>query len=336
MKKLKRAFTLAELLLCIGIIGIVSAMGMVITKHTTEKAYQLYYYTGYINLYNAIADAKANNIESIKDIMQHAENLLKEPEKIANSDFEFNIANNDLPFLSYKAVINNPDIFRSDVDSSLNENNGGTNIQQASPTFNLLDPSDITFKLPGASKKPDESDKPDESKTPDEPKTPELTDPEIERHVFTGANNGIMYAYNVTSATTGGIFIKMAIPVPKTRTNNGYEEETLYFSNDAKGYLIPISPAEGSTAPNLQERKDLLPAYIDDGNVGRNNSINYGSYKDAYCSINPSYTINNWPTEYKITVIIDCTTDTFTDIRPVVSGKQTNGMLKIANPQKVR
>lgn len=59
MKLSKLGFTMAELLLCIAIIGIVSAMGMTITKKGTEKAYNLYYYTAYVNAYNAIADAVA-------------------------------------------------------------------------------------------------------------------------------------------------------------------------------------------------------------------------------------------------------------------------------------
>ncbi len=65
MKLSKLGFTMAELLLCIAIIGIVSAMGMTITKKGTEKAYNLYYYTGYVNMYNAIADAVATGESSL-------------------------------------------------------------------------------------------------------------------------------------------------------------------------------------------------------------------------------------------------------------------------------
>ena len=65
MKLSKLGFTMAELLLCIAIIGIVSAMGMTITKKGTEKAYNLFYYTGYVNAYNAIADAVAGGDTSM-------------------------------------------------------------------------------------------------------------------------------------------------------------------------------------------------------------------------------------------------------------------------------
>ncbi len=54
MKKFEKGFTLIELLLCLAIIGIVSAFGMTITKRTTAKAYNLFYYTGYTNLYDVI------------------------------------------------------------------------------------------------------------------------------------------------------------------------------------------------------------------------------------------------------------------------------------------
>ena len=56
MKKIKSGFTLSELLLCVGIIAIVSAMGMTIARQGTERAYNLYFSTGYINLYNAIGE----------------------------------------------------------------------------------------------------------------------------------------------------------------------------------------------------------------------------------------------------------------------------------------
>ena len=58
MKKFKSGFTMAELLLCIGIIGVVTALGMTITKQTTQKAYNTYYKTGYANLYDVLFDIR--------------------------------------------------------------------------------------------------------------------------------------------------------------------------------------------------------------------------------------------------------------------------------------
>ena len=54
MKFAKKAFSLAELLLCIAIISIITAMGITIGKQSTEKAYNLYFYTGFTNLWDAI------------------------------------------------------------------------------------------------------------------------------------------------------------------------------------------------------------------------------------------------------------------------------------------
>lgn len=60
MKNLKIGFTMAELLLCLAIVGIISAMGVVATKHSADSAYNLFYYNGYINLYNTIAEIRSN------------------------------------------------------------------------------------------------------------------------------------------------------------------------------------------------------------------------------------------------------------------------------------
>ena len=77
MKLSKLGFTMAELLLCIAIIGIVSAMGMTITKKGTEKAYNLFYYTGYVNMYNAIADAVATGEDSLLSATDPDGNTIK-------------------------------------------------------------------------------------------------------------------------------------------------------------------------------------------------------------------------------------------------------------------
>ena len=55
----KYGFSLMELLLVLAIISIISVMGIQLTKHSTDKAYNLYYYSGYINLYNSIADIRS-------------------------------------------------------------------------------------------------------------------------------------------------------------------------------------------------------------------------------------------------------------------------------------
>lgn len=53
----KRAFSLIEVLLVMGIIAVVTAMGFSITKRGAERAYNLYWYTGYSALYDGTSDA---------------------------------------------------------------------------------------------------------------------------------------------------------------------------------------------------------------------------------------------------------------------------------------
>ncbi len=55
--KLKRAFSLIEVLLVMGIIAVVTAMGFSISKTSMEKAHNLFWYTGYETLYKVTIDA---------------------------------------------------------------------------------------------------------------------------------------------------------------------------------------------------------------------------------------------------------------------------------------
>ena len=182
MKQFKYGFTMAELLLSIAIIGVVSAMGMTIAKHSSEKAYNLFYYNGYINLYNAIADAKAESKDTKTDIMQHVNELLNK------------------------------------------------------------DPA----------------------------------------------------AEEINVADTKYFRIDMTVPQAKTRTNNGQATVSFLYINDSyDSLLVPLVPTDPNV-PNLQDRRDLLPVYIDDGTVGRTRKVGNGyeytppryySYREAYCRL---------------------------------------------------
>lgn len=182
MKQFKYGFTMAELLLSIAIIGVVSAMGMTIAKHSSEKAYNLFYYNGYINLYNAIADAKAESKDTKTDIMQHVNELLNK------------------------------------------------------------DPA----------------------------------------------------AEEINVADTKYFRIDMTVPQAKTRTNNGQATVSFLYINDSyDSLLVPLVPTDPNV-PNLQDRRDLLPVYIDDGFTGRTRRVGnnyeytptrYYSYREAYCRL---------------------------------------------------
>ena len=60
---LKKGFTLTELLLCVAIISIVTAVGGSIAKHSAEKAYNNYFFYGFANLYDATMHIERKDIE---------------------------------------------------------------------------------------------------------------------------------------------------------------------------------------------------------------------------------------------------------------------------------
>ena len=57
----KSAFSLMEVLMVLGIIGVITAMGVSISQQGMEKAYRQYWYTGYSALQDATFDAIHNN-----------------------------------------------------------------------------------------------------------------------------------------------------------------------------------------------------------------------------------------------------------------------------------
>lgn len=133
-------------------------------------------------------------------------------------------------------------------------------------------------------------------------------------------NNGI--TYNVSKDDLGNITIRMTIPQRKTRTNNGMGNVSFRYYPNKGGYLIPLT----NGTVNLQERRDLLPTYIDDGIVGRVNRttgtftpIPYYSYRQAFCAL-----VNE-----NVAGVITC--DDVED-KPNI----TTGVLKVTNPKKAR
>ena len=61
MKKFKKGFSLAELLIAIGIVSVIAVMGTTIAKKNIERAFDLYVYTGFKGLQDGIAYSYANN-----------------------------------------------------------------------------------------------------------------------------------------------------------------------------------------------------------------------------------------------------------------------------------
>ena len=298
----KNGFTLVELLLCIGIIGVVTAMGMLITKRSADSAYNLYYYTGYINLYNAIADARTMGLTSNSDIIKHANDILSS--KVQTKETSF------LP-LTQKCSYNNalPPAGNSVERPTYNEND--------IPTQGLVMP-DLEPALP--------------------PQKPEWYDPVPggDGGVTTttiNTSNGI--TYTCSSNDNNNYFeIIMTIPQRKTRQNNGTASTRFIYYNENGGLLIPVASADANNI-NLQERNDLLPTYIDNGIVGRavktSSSYKYDrpayySYREAYCRLNnnASLTING-------ETVISCA-----GLQTPTASEVNSGFLKVANPRKAR
>jgi len=59
--KYKSAFSLIEVLMVMGIIAVITVMGLSISKKNVERAYNLYWYTGYNALVNTTIDAIAKH-----------------------------------------------------------------------------------------------------------------------------------------------------------------------------------------------------------------------------------------------------------------------------------
>ena len=232
MKNFYRGFTIVELLLCIFIIGIITAMGMTITRRSAEKAYNLYYYTGYINLYNSIADARAKAIENIPEIMNHAGILLQNRNPMAPQGGE------------------------------------ADNLQ--------------------------------------------------------------------------ALRIDMTVPQQRTRANNGEATVAFVYINNDEGLLVPLVPEQAAQAngvPNLQDRRDLLPVYIDNGVVGRvipngnNNSYvrpEYFSYREAYCRLHNNQNLRVQGIDNVANPVIDCAGI------PADARLVNSGFLKVADPRYAR
>lgn len=85
----KSGFTIVELLLCIAIIGIVSALGMNIAKKSTAKAFNLFFYSAYVNLTDAINYAEENRADeydnALADVTAFKKNLVAALSKTDNT-----------------------------------------------------------------------------------------------------------------------------------------------------------------------------------------------------------------------------------------------------------
>ena len=360
MKKVKKGFTLAEVLLCIAIIGVVSAMGITIGKHGMDRAYNLYYYTGYSTLYNALADAKAQGLLVDGAIVEHVESLLKPKDETASLNTGSFLTVNApaaIPFISSKAVyLQVMPEWDGEIEPFLPWE--PTNNKWSSSISNLIESNDNFkefFPLVGD----DSSDDPTGDDTTDDNPTGDDTNGDDESDGF-----GMIYPDGIplTILTSGAIkyiaIIKnqesqphrnadgsvvpsyiefvMSVPQRKTRANEGYAlAHFVYINDNTQGLLVPLPPVTDDSGPNLAERRDLIAAFIDDGAVGRTikNGASYEykapayyTYQQAYCRLN-SNTSLVMQTDPGLT-LLSC--------NGVNAGSADTGVIRVANPQKAK
>ena len=357
MKKFFRGFTLAELLLCVGIIGIVSAMGMTVAKISTDKAYNSFYYAGYINLYNAIADAKSQGKETNKDIMDHTKDLLSKDNVVAT------LPDDGIRFLTYKAIdqgfcgknekLINGICRKTGVDPGKELPNQSCRPDETRINGVCVPKWQIPYQGNGCPEGQEKvngvcRDKCLEGQTRDENGVCRAPQENPDTFAWPTSDNGVSietindikyyYPNNLSdgmngvqqltgeiSGVTNAFPITMTVPQRQTRANNGIATVHLIYIDLNGGYLIPVTD---DTSVDLQNRRDLLPAYVDNGKVGRNSNIinrsnwtyerpAYRSYRETYCLLRGRTVINN---------VISC---------DGISANQ-DGVLAIASPQKAR
>lgn len=134
MKNFKKGFSLAELLIALAIISIVAIMGYSITKKSTEKAYNLYIYSGYHAIQGAIADANSRgySVEDCKEGKLSGENtcaFVKHIQKLLEvSDEDINDSN---PNFAVFRTFNN---IKYIMNYNMNYNDGTLLIKMSVPT----------------------------------------------------------------------------------------------------------------------------------------------------------------------------------------------------------
>lgn len=204
-KRTKKAFSLAELLIALGIISVISTMGITIGKKGVERAFNQYYFTAYNGLYSIIFDAVENNIP-----IYNSETTGLCP----TTDFADNLKR-------YKITVG-----KNEVDNPL--------------AYTACDQS---FKAP----------------------------------------NSVAVTIGPTQAegTTGEIYAPMTLSFPAPNGKRAHYE-VYYFPTYMNGILMPsLTTNSAQNVISVQNRPDLLPFYIDDGESGRLVSI-YDDTSQSY------------------------------------------------------
>lgn len=88
MKKFKKGFSLAEILIALSIIAVIATMCFSIAKRGIERAYDLYIYTAYQGLADAISDANYSNqsISINQDDLTDSNDFIKHLAKLFSAE----------------------------------------------------------------------------------------------------------------------------------------------------------------------------------------------------------------------------------------------------------
>lgn len=142
MKKFKRGFSLAEILIALGIVAVIATMGFTIAQQGIARAYDMYIYTGYKGISDAMSEAFANGLEippAGEDITEEDDNgdsfagfianILNSTEFVAeNADsFRINTPNNIRYIFSRSNLGTEIYSIRMDVPAKRTRNNDGIN-----------------------------------------------------------------------------------------------------------------------------------------------------------------------------------------------------------------
>lgn len=307
----KHGFTLSELLMSIAIIAVVSAMGITIAKRNTDDAYKTYFAVGTMNLNNALAQIESGNVNVRVDdngnYVERTEPVYINPDNHALGTVQRKVAGNP-----------DVDIFPLNLNEPYPNHDNPDDPNQNNPFNNdFLGPMWITNNLKYLFG----------DTTPKNNNNACVPDGDC----VINASNGITYEILRIDRASNNIRMRMTVPAPRRRVNGNITDRAttrfLYVRDldqanlGNQHMLVPLNDENSNADPpliSIQNRQDLLTAYIDDGIVGRhilqnnilqNNfmPIRYGTYRDALCSILNQNNINmNANFNINANMIVDC------------------------------
>lgn len=340
MKKLKKGFSLAELLIALGIVAVIATMGFTISKQGIENAYNQYFYTGYKGIYDAITAASNDGLKVIPDRAYCGTISLSLESGSSGSillcpgeSYTFyNVISN-----GYRMQTNHVFI-RKDFFSYINNLLRSKTSYMATGNYINVENIKITGGTRGTFTAPNNIDyilsmSPDPTAVIGAPSAEvdytKTVVKETTPKTIVYTNNGPLYP--------SAVFITMTVPYVKGKIGKAC---LLYLPEANDGMLIPLSSSFAADAVDLQNRKDLLPFYIDDGESGRvfineDGTTSYQkrkfySFREAYCKQN-----NNQNLSIKVSANTTVNVVSCDGIAPPGPDENITGIIRVENPKKV-